>query len=66
MFKIEDHVYLKVSLTKSITRFGKRGKLNPRYVGPFEVIERIGLLAYQLELPQEMVNMHDVFYVSML
>ena len=47
-------------------RFGKRGKLNPRYVGPFKILERIGKVAYRLELPAELGNVHDVFHVSQL
>ena len=57
---------LKVSPWKGIFWFGKRGKLAPRYVGPFKIIERIGTVAYQLELPQELRNIHDVFHVSNL
>ena len=49
-----------------MVRFGKRGKLNPRYVGPFKVLERIGKVAYRLELPTELGNVHDVFHVSQL
>ena len=47
-------------------RFGKHGKLNPRYIGPFTILDRIGPVAYQLELPQELRNVHDVFHVSNL
>ncbi|KAJ8750520.1 hypothetical protein K2173_015672 [Erythroxylum novogranatense] len=47
-------------------RFGKKGKLSPRYVGPYEILERIGPLAYRLALPPELSQIHDVFHVSML
>jgi hypothetical protein len=57
---------LKVSPWKGVVRFIKRGKLAPRYVGPFEIIERIGAVAYRLKLPQELSNVHDVFHVSNL
>ena len=46
--------------------FGKRGKLSPRYIGPFEVLERVGIVAYQLALPPSLLSVHDVFHVSML
>ena len=49
-----------------MVRFGKRGKLNPRYIGPFEIIARIGPVAYKLQLPQELSNIHPVFHVSNL
>ena len=51
---------------KGVIRFGKRGKLNPRYIGPFKIIERIRPVAYRFELTPELVNVHDVFHVSML
>nr|GEY31838.1 putative reverse transcriptase domain-containing protein [Tanacetum cinerariifolium]GEY39982.1 putative reverse transcriptase domain-containing protein [Tanacetum cinerariifolium] len=63
---VGDRVMLKVSPWKGIVRFGKRGKLNPRYVGPFKVLEKICSVAYKLELPQELSRVHNTFYVSNL
>ncbi|GJX38916.1 putative reverse transcriptase domain-containing protein [Tanacetum coccineum] len=57
-FQVEDKVMLKVSPWKGVVRFGKRGKLNPRYVGPFKVLEKVGEVAYKLELPEEMSRVH--------
>jgi hypothetical protein len=57
---------LKVSPWKGIARFGKKGKLAPRYVGPFVILQRIGPVAYRLELPSELSNVHNVFHVSNL
>ncbi|XP_021971423.1 uncharacterized protein LOC110866588 [Helianthus annuus] len=65
-FAVGDHVLLKVSPWKGVVRFGKRGKLNPHYVGSFKVLERISKVAYRLELPDELGNIHDVFHVSNL
>ena len=61
-----DHVFLKVSPTKGVFRFGKRGKLKPRYIGPFQINSRVGRAAYQLALPPELAGVHDVFHVSLL
>ena len=61
-----DKVFLKVSPWRKVLRFGKKGKLNPRFIGPYEVLERIGLVAYCLALPLELAKLHDVFHVSML
>ncbi|GJR83428.1 hypothetical protein Tco_0154213 [Tanacetum coccineum] len=57
---------LKVSPRKGVIRFVKRGKLNPRYIGPFKILERIGLVTYKLELPEELSNVHNTFYISNL
>ena len=59
-------MYLKVSPTKGTTRFGFSGKLKPRYIGPFDIIARIGERAYELALPPSMDKVHNVFHVSML
>ncbi|GKC74794.1 hypothetical protein Tco_1120677 [Tanacetum coccineum] len=57
---------LKFSPWKGVVRFGKRGKLNPRYVGPFKVLEKVGEVAYKLELPEELSRVHNTFHVSNL
>nr|GEU73814.1 putative reverse transcriptase domain-containing protein [Tanacetum cinerariifolium] len=65
-FQIGDRVMLKVSPRKGVIRFGKQGKLNPWYIGPFKILERIGLVAYKLELPEELRIVHNTFHVSNL
>nr|GFB01391.1 putative reverse transcriptase domain-containing protein [Tanacetum cinerariifolium] len=65
-FQVGDKVMLKVSPWKGVVRFGKRGKLNPRYVGPFKVLERVGDVAYKLDLPEELSRVHNTFYMSNL
>jgi hypothetical protein len=65
-FEIRDFVYLKVSHMRGTRRFGVKGKLAPRYVRPFKIIDRKGEVAYQLELPQQLSEVHDVFHVSQL
>nr|GEY26997.1 putative reverse transcriptase domain-containing protein [Tanacetum cinerariifolium] len=65
-FKVGDRVMLKVSPWKGVVRFGKRGELNPRYVGPFKVLAKMGKVAYKLELPQELSRVHHTFHVSNL
>ncbi|GJY73334.1 hypothetical protein Tco_0477765 [Tanacetum coccineum] len=65
-FEVEDMVMLKVSPWKGVVRFGKQGKLNPRYVGPFKVLAKVGKVAYRLELPQELSKVHHTFHVSNL
>ncbi|GJQ92632.1 putative reverse transcriptase domain-containing protein [Tanacetum coccineum] len=65
-FKVGDRVILKVLPWKGVVRFGKRGKLNPRYVRPFKVLAKVGKVAYKLELPQELSRVHHTFHVSNL
>ncbi|KAL6224949.1 hypothetical protein ACLB2K_003803 [Fragaria x ananassa] len=65
-FQVGDWVFLKLSSWKGVVRFGKREKLSPRYIGPYEIIERVGSLAYRLVLPPELSRIHNVFDVSML
>ncbi|GKC63485.1 putative reverse transcriptase domain-containing protein [Tanacetum coccineum] len=65
-FSVGDYVLLKVSPWKSVARFGKKGKLTPRFVGPFEIIEKVGPVAYRLDLPEELNGVHDTFHVSNL
>ncbi|GKB65553.1 putative reverse transcriptase domain-containing protein [Tanacetum coccineum] len=65
-FQVGDRVMLKVSPWKGVVCFGKWGKLNPRYVGPFKVLEKVGSVAYKLELPQELSRVHNTFHVSNL
>ncbi|GKE12901.1 hypothetical protein Tco_1416452 [Tanacetum coccineum] len=65
-FQVGDKVMLKVSPWKGVVRFCKRGKLKPRYVGPFKVLEQVGSVGYKLKLPQELIRVHNTFHVSNL
>ena len=61
-----DHVFLKVMPKRGVVKFGKRGKLLPRYIGPFEILEKVGIVAYWLALPPSLLGVYEVFHVSML
>jgi hypothetical protein len=65
-FTVGDYVYLKVSSMKGVKSFNMKGKLAPRYIGPFKILARRGEVAYQLELPENLSGVHDVFHVSQL
>ena len=65
-FEVGDHVFLKVMPKRGVVRFGKRGKLSPRFIGPLAILERVGTVAYRLALPPSMSRVHEVFHVSML
>ena len=65
-FEVGDHVFSKVMLKKGVARFGKQGKLSPRFIRPFEILERVGTVAYRLALLPSMSGVHEVFHVSML
>ena len=65
-FKVGDHVFLKVMPKRGVVRFGKRGKLSSRFIGPFKILERVGTVVYRLALPPSMSGVHEVFHVSML
>ena len=66
VFKVGDHVYLKVSPWKGVQRFGIKGKLAPRYIGPYPIVERCGPVAYRLNLPANLSAVHNIFHVSQL
>jgi len=66
IFEVGDYVYLKVSPMKGVTRFGVKGKLAPRYIGPYQILERCGKVAYRLDLPPQLLSVHNVFHVSQL
>ncbi|GMI96902.1 hypothetical protein HRI_003359500 [Hibiscus trionum] len=65
-FSVGEKVFLKVSPWNKVMRFGRKGKLSPRYIGPYKIVKRVGPVAYQLRLPSELEKIHDVFHVSML
>ena len=65
-FEVGDHVFLKVMPKRGVVRFGKQGKLSPRFIGLFEILKRVGTVAYRLALPPNMPGVHEVFHVSML
>ena len=65
-FQVKDYVYMKESPMKGVTRFGVKGKLAPRYIGPFLVLEQCGPVAYRLQLPETLSSIHNVFHVSQL
>jgi hypothetical protein len=65
-FEVGNHVYLRVSPTKGVQMFGVRGKLAPRYVGPYEITEICGPVAYRVRLPPQLAAIHDIFHVSQL
>jgi hypothetical protein len=65
-FEVGNHVYLRVSPMKGMKRFGVKGKLAPRYIGPFPILEKCGTMPYKLDLPPSLVGVHDIFHVSQL
>ena len=65
-FEIGDRVFLKIFPWKGVLRFGKRGKLSPRYIEPYEIVIKVGPVAYKLKLPPKLSRIHDTFHVSML
>jgi hypothetical protein len=65
-FEVGDHVYLRVSPMKGVNWFGVKGKLVPRYIGPFPILEKCGTIAYNLDLPPSLARVHDIFHMSQL
>ena len=63
---VGDHIFMKLSPLKGSLRFGKKGKLTPRFIGPFEILQRLGPIAYRLALPPSLHRIHDVFHISNL
>nr|GFC48122.1 hypothetical protein [Tanacetum cinerariifolium] len=66
MIELGDHVFLKVSPARGVRRFGIKGKLSPRFIGPFEILDRVGEVSYRLALPPQLSHVHNVFHVSLL
>ncbi|XP_075524505.1 uncharacterized protein LOC142556895 [Primulina tabacum] len=65
-FAVGDHIFIKIATMKDVMRFGKKCKLCPRFIGPFEILDRVGALAYRVALSPSLAGVHNVFYVSML
>jgi hypothetical protein len=65
-FEVGDHVYLRVSPIKGVKRFGVKGKLAPRYIGPFSILEKLGTVAYKLDLRPSLVGVQNIFHMSQL
>nr|GFB65509.1 hypothetical protein [Tanacetum cinerariifolium] len=65
-FKLGDRVFLKVSPCRDVQRFGLKGKLSPRFIGPFKILDRVGEVSYRLALPPQLSHVHNVFYISLL
>ncbi|XP_073121918.1 uncharacterized protein [Henckelia pumila] len=65
-FSVGDHVFVRVAPMNGVMRFGKKGKLAPRFIGPFEILNRVGALAYRVALPPNLDGVHNFFHVSML
>ncbi|XP_059288522.1 uncharacterized protein LOC132041857 [Lycium ferocissimum] len=65
-FSVGDKVFLKVSTMKGVIRFGKKAKLSPRFIGPYEIVKKIRTVAYELKLPPDMAVVHPLFHISML
>lgn len=65
-FAVGDRIFLKISPLKNVIRFGRKGKLAPRFIGPFRILDRAGPLAYKIDLPEKLVRVHNVFHVSHL
>jgi hypothetical protein len=63
-FKVRNHVYLRDSPMKGVKRFGMKGKLAPRYIRPFPILEKCGTVAYKLDLPQSLAGVNDIYHVS--
>ena len=65
-FEVGDYVFLRVSPMRGVKRFGAKGKLSPRFIGPFQIMDRVGAVAYRIALPPSLSGVQNVFHVSML